>query len=111
MSIKSSMQHMKSVSRPLGSLAALVLPALISACSDNVVNVGENGETAAELTTEPSSSCPTGDVVVKNQAELDALEGCTALGGSLTIVPFEGADLRSLHALESVAGLLETSSA
>ncbi|HWO11485.1 MAG TPA: hypothetical protein VNN80_18450, partial [Polyangiaceae bacterium] len=36
---------------------------------------------------------------------------CTALDGNLTIVPFEGADLGSLHALESVAGWLETSSA
>jgi hypothetical protein len=47
-----------------------------------------------------------GDVVVRNQEQLDVLEGCATIDGALTIKPFEGADLRPLHALTSVSGLL-----
>jgi hypothetical protein len=80
------------------------LPALLGACSGDVVNVGENAEPLGEGVA--CAQVPAGDVVVRSQAEIDALEGCTTVDGNLQVVPFAGADLRPLYALRSVAGQL-----
>lgn len=77
-------------------------PLLACACSGDVVNVGEN---SAELVAD--AECPPPGVVdVRSQAELDVLEGCTAIDGDLLVAPFAGADLRPLHALRTVSGRL-----
>lgn len=90
---------------------AFPFAALLGACSGDAVNMGE--DTAVELPP-PYSVCaenPTlsGDVVVHNQDELNALEGCEVVEGDLNVVPFAGADLRPLHALTAVGGLLSFS--
>lgn len=101
MAYSSSMQQ---VSTSMHLLAA-ALPLFVCACSGDVVNVGENSaETSSELA---AAACPpAGTVVVSNQAEIEALEGCEAIAGDLYVVPFEGADLGPLHALRSIQGAL-----
>jgi hypothetical protein len=100
----SSKTHQPNITLFMRKALAVALPALLGACSGDVVNVGENEEPLNEGTA--CSQAPVGDIVVWNQAELDALEGCTTIDGDLQIVPFAGADLRPLHALRSVAGQL-----
>lgn len=101
---QSSIQHRPTTTRLLSTALAAALPALACACAGDVVNVGEDLEEQPEVTTCPAP--PTGDIVVWNQAELDALEGCATIDGNLQIVPFAGADLQPLRALQSVAGRL-----
>jgi hypothetical protein len=100
----SSKTHQPNITLFIRRALAVALPALLGACSGDVVNVGENEEPLNEGTA--CSQAPVGDIVVWNQAELDALEGCTTIDGDLQIVPFAGADLRPLHALRSVTGQL-----
>jgi hypothetical protein len=92
------------------SLAAVSLAAVLSGCSADVKNMGENwgGHDSEIPETSHCAASPTlaGDVTVEDQAQLNELEGCEAILGNLTVVPFEGADLRPLHALVSVEGLL-----
>lgn len=47
-----------------------------------------------------------GDVNVANQSELDALQGCEEITGSLNILTFEGADLAPLASLRVVGEAL-----
>ncbi len=82
--------------------------ALLSACSADVQNMGENVD-ADEVP--PYSRCLdssslAGDVVIENQDQLNTLEGCQTIEGDLNVVPFLGADLRPLHALTRVTGQL-----
>lgn len=90
------------------SSTALGLLALLSACSADVQNMGEN---VNEPEVPPYSRCLdsaslSGDVVIENQDQLNALEGCQTIEGDLNVVPFIGADLRPLHALTRVTGQL-----
>lgn len=50
------------------------------------------------------------DVLVTNQGELEALEGCEEIRGNLRILMFAGADLGPLHALRDVQVRLELGS-
>jgi hypothetical protein len=90
--------------------AILPLGMSMLACSGNPVIMGEDGIDSAPV---PSSSrcfensTLEGDVVVRNQEELAALEGCKRVSGDLTVVAFQGADLRPLHALTAVDGTLD----
>jgi hypothetical protein len=52
----------------------------------------------------PSKGCPTGDVQVRTQADLDGLAGCAAVSGALVIRTAAPIDLRPLGTLESVGG-------
>jgi len=98
-------------SRRLALPIAAPLALALAACSGDVVNMGENPGDDGSFVPPPQSSCadnPTlqGDVVVRNQAELDALEGCTAIDGNLLIELFFDPDLRPLHELTTVRGEL-----
>jgi hypothetical protein len=99
------MAHRSSMQQSHAALArtlAAALPVFALACSGDVINVGDD---AMDPMTD--GACPAaGNIVIMNQAELDALEGCTAIEGDLQIVPFAHADLRPLHALRSVSGWL-----
>src|SRR5688572_20317555 len=69
-------------------------------CGGGTVSLGEE-EVAIEEPPPVYSDCQfdgslAGEVVVRNQAELDALEGCPVIDGDLFIAAFEGADLRPL---------------
>jgi hypothetical protein len=87
----------------------MALVALLAACSGDVVNIGD-GEPPREPP--PSySRCiesPTleGTVVVNDQAQLDALDGCETIAGDLYVQPLFYPDLRPLHALREVTGKL-----
>jgi Leucine-rich repeat (LRR) protein len=87
----------------------VALAALLAACSGDMVNIGD-GEPAREPP--PSySRCiesPTleGTVVVNDQAQLDALDGCETIVGDLFVQPLFYPDLRPLHALREVTGWL-----
>ncbi len=107
-------KHSSRIGRRLARTPALLpatiaaFGALLGACSGDVVNMGDNEPVTTPLPENPL--CPNGvvsdtDVVVRNQAELDALEGCETITGALNIAPFEAADLRPLHALTSVGGM------
>jgi hypothetical protein len=90
-------------------LAAMPLCAALAACSADVVNMGEDEERT--FVPPPHSRCvdnPTlsGDVVIRNQAELDALEGCSTIDGHLLIQGVFEPDLRPLHELRVVRGEL-----
>lgn len=94
------------------SSATLALCATLLGCSDHSINMGEGVPVVEEPAPPSSSRCADdpvleGDVVVSSQEELDALEGCQRVNGDLIIEPFEGAHLRSLHALEAVSGALK----
>jgi len=92
------------------SAAAVGLCATL-ACSDESLNMGE-GVPGVETPVLPSSSrCREspileGEVVVRTQEEVDTLEGCEEVDGDLYIGAFQNAQLRALHALTSVSGLL-----
>lgn len=81
----------------------------LAGCARDSVSLGDDGR--AELPLTPSARCADdpfidGDVVVTNQSELDALAGCEAIGGGLTIEVFAGTDLTPLGALRAVGGEL-----
>lgn len=90
------------------SAAAMGLCATLLGCSEESINMGE-GVRDVERSGVPSSSrCAESpilkeDVVVHNQQELDALEGCEVIEGSLYVAAFEGGQLRALHALRAVS--------
>jgi len=94
-------------------LSCISLAALLG-CSGDVVNLGEG---ASPRPTPPSySRCadsPTlaGDVIVSEQAQLDELEGCETIEGDLYVQPLFLADLRPLHDLKAVGGVLAFSQA
>jgi hypothetical protein len=48
--------------------------------------------------------CPTGDVAIRAQADVDALAGCRAVPGALSIRTAAPIDLRPLDALEEIGG-------
>jgi len=91
------------------SAAACGLCATLVACSDESLNMGE-GVPVVETPVLPSSSrcreSPVleGEVVVRNQEQVDALEGCEGIDGDLYIGAFADAQLRALHALTAVSG-------
>jgi len=93
--------------------SAVSLAALLG-CSGDVVNLGED---ASPRPTPPSySRCvdsPTlaGDVIVSEQAQLDELEGCETIEGDLYVQPLFYPDLRPLHDLKAVGGVLAFSEA
>jgi hypothetical protein len=95
------------------SAATLGLCASLLGCSGDSVNMGEN---EAEQSALPSTSrclestSLEGDVIVRTQADVDALEGCEVIEGDLHIAAFEGADLRPLHALTTVREKLDIGS-
>jgi len=83
---------------------ALPLVCSLSACSNDVIdlgggNVAQNLEVGARCADSPVLD---EDVIVTNQAELDALLGCEEIGGSLTVNVFEDADLAPLERLRAV---------
>jgi hypothetical protein len=87
-----------------------------SAQSGTELDAEPQTEPDAEPQTEPDAMIPyrecvgvvgstgTLDTDVQDQRDLDALAGCSTIVGSLTIQPFEGADLRPLASLRSVQG-------
>lgn len=94
--------------RSLCTRAALPLVVSLQACSADVVNIGENPQ---QLDLPAPSLCRdsttlTGEIIVKNQEQLNELEGCEVIDGDLTVAPFAGADLRPLHALTVVEGFI-----
>lgn len=94
--------------------AARLLPlcAPLAACSGNVVIMGENADGEEDwFPPPPHSRCVddrtlAGDVEIRSQAELDALEGCTIIDGHLLVQPLFDPDLRPLHRLRTVRGEL-----
>ena len=52
----------------------------------------------------PRAGCPTGDVQVRVQADLDGLAGCRALAGAIVIRTAAPIDLRPLAELETIGG-------
>lgn len=62
-------QTSRDLSRPL-AIAALAL--LLSACSGETINLGENTSRLEA----PDLGCPAGAVVARAQADIDALAGC-----------------------------------
>jgi hypothetical protein len=96
----------------LTSAATIGLCATLLGCSDDSVNMGEGVPEQVRRSGVPSSSrCAEspileGVVVVHNQQELDQLEGCEVIEGSLYVEPFKGGQLRALHALTAVGGVL-----
>lgn len=108
------MSHQQSIQPAPAASSRFALPLIASlavvsvACSTEVLNVGENAD---ELLIPSDSRCALDttlpeSVLVTSQAELDQLEGCASIDGDLHVVPFEGADLRPLHALTEVTGAL-----
>lgn len=90
----------------LGVLAPLL------GCSDDGVNMGQNSLEPPPPPLPSSSRCLEstaieGDVIVRNQEDLVALEGCQVIEGSLHVVAFEGADLGPLYALTAVRDTLD----
>jgi hypothetical protein len=90
----------------------LTLPigALLCACSRHAVDLGD--EVTPQSVAAPETRC--GDsgivpdaVVVKTQADLDALAGCGSIAGGLQIQVFRDIDLSPLGSLRSVAGVLD----
>src|SRR5688572_33445724 len=72
---ESPMAHNSSMQRSHAALARTLAAALsifALACSGDVINVGDD---AMEPTTDGACPAP-GNIVIMNQAELDALEGC-----------------------------------
>lgn len=92
-------QKNRNLLRPLSPVALLLAA---GACSGETINLGENTSNLEA----PEQSCPAGVVIARNQADIDALAGCEVLDG-LQVVPFEGADLRSLSSLREVRGALD----
>jgi hypothetical protein len=94
---------------------AVALVALLGACSGDVVNIGDGDTLPPELPPAYSRclASPTleGSVVVSDQAQLDALDGCTTIVGDLYVQPLFYPDLRSLHALREVTGRFALSQA
>jgi len=106
-----------------GALAGSGLAIGLSACSGDVVNLGEgqsplpaySGEVVSRGRGQdpprsysrcPVPPTPGGSVVVTRQAQLDELEGCELLPGDLNVRPLFYPDLRPLHALQIVTGRL-----
>ncbi|MEY2932973.1 MAG: hypothetical protein RL033_3722, partial [Pseudomonadota bacterium] len=91
------------------SAAAIGMCATLLGCSADSINMGEGAPTPVERARPPSSSrCAESpileeDVVVRNQQELNALEGCEVIDGSLYVGAFERGQLRALHALRAVS--------
>jgi hypothetical protein len=87
-------------------LVALAGALIASACSGDVVDLGENqdGSGSSHQSRCRSSTTLEGPILVESQAQLDELEGCEVIGGHLTIAPFESANLRALHQLRRVHG-------
>jgi hypothetical protein len=85
---------------------ALALVGSLAACSNDVVDLG--GGTLAQDILYGSrcaeSPIVEGEVVVTNQAELDALLGCEEIRGGLQVSVFEDADLAPLAKLRAVDG-------
>jgi hypothetical protein len=49
-------------------------------------------------------ACPSGDVAIRVQADADAMAGCRAVGGALSIRTGAPIDLRGLASLEEIGG-------
>lgn len=96
----------------LTACTLLPLVTWLAACSDETVTMGEDGSARLGVAALPDNALcredttHTGDVLVFSQRELDALEGCQVVEGQLVISGFEDADLRPLHALRVVRGML-----
>jgi hypothetical protein len=85
---------------------ALALVSALSACSNDVVDLG--GGTLSQ-SVEYGSRCAEspfieGDVRVRSQQELDALLGCEEIHGDLSIDVFEGTELAPLADLRAIDG-------
>jgi hypothetical protein len=99
----------KNITRMLG-LLALPIGSLPCACSRNAVDLGDNAAPVSVVGQDtrcgPSGIVPEA-VVVKTQADLDALAGCESIAGDLKLQVFRGIDLSPLGSLRSVAGVLD----
>jgi hypothetical protein len=94
----------QTVSNRIRPLASASLALFAAACSGEVIDLGENTSNLGA----PAQSCPApGPILARNQADIDALAGCEVIDGSLSVEPFEGADLRPLASLREVRGVLE----
>jgi Leucine-rich repeat (LRR) protein len=89
-------------------LHAPILALLASACSGNVVDLGEVSRnlTASESMCQASGVVES-SVLVEDQEQLNQLLGCEQIKGDLQIRPFEGPDFRPLASLRTVDGTLE----
>ena len=88
--------------------AVLPLATALTACSGEAVVMGEDNAGSAPLPATSrclASTALTGDLVVEAQEDLETLEGCQQIDGSLTI-SIQAADLRPLYALTSVSTTL-----
>ncbi|MEY2936057.1 MAG: hypothetical protein RL033_6806 [Pseudomonadota bacterium] len=107
---------MKTYSRPTSlsslsplapSLLATGLVALLGCASESVDLGGGTATQALERATRcAESSIVDADVIVANQADVAALEGCQEIRGDLVIDLFADADLSPLHDLRVVEGSL-----
>jgi hypothetical protein len=100
------MQHRKFIGLNTSTLSLI---SLLAACATDAVDlggsssVGQNLEVGARCV---DSTIVEGEVFVAQQHELDALRGCEAIRGDLTVMVFEGTDLSPLASLRAVSGAL-----
>lgn len=91
-----------------GGWCACALGLLSSACSSDSIDLGE---VTKDLSSAPSRCAEValvqGSVLIENQEQVDALEGCNVIEGNLHVRPFERADFRPLATLTKVGGALE----
>ena len=52
-------------------------------------------------------ACPAGDVAIRTQHDVDAIAGCRAIAGALSIRTGAPIDLRGLASIEEIGGALE----
>jgi hypothetical protein len=88
-------------SRQIGLVS--FLPLALLACSNDRLSLGTNDDVLS------SAVCPSGNLNVTTQAEIDALTGCTVIEGSLAIkgTPGDGLSLAPLGSLRLITGALE----
>lgn len=89
-------------------LAAPALALLASACSGQLIDLGENvSELDAAASRCRVSNRVAGSVIVQSQVQLNELVGCEEIEGDLFIRPFDAPDFRPLASLRSVSGTLD----
>ncbi len=89
------------------SCTILPLVTSLTACSGETVTMGEDGNGSGSLPAYSrclEDTTVRGDLLVDTQEQLNTLEGCQVIDGSLVLFNIEGADLRPLHALTTVRG-------
>lgn len=89
---------------------AFTLGLALLACGGAVGDRGDGLVTSSPPEAPEPTGCASPELVnasvtVGNQAELEALRGCSTVHGDLSVSLFEGVDLRPLSALERVEGV------